>query len=162
MNQSVNETLSQVAEEVLESLAFVLLAFAEEDGEASPNESLLAACIPFDGPFSGTLWLRLPAAILEEASVNMLGLDFGECTTEEQQDDAFRELVNVICGNLLPRVAGDEAIFNIGVATVDRGGGLAPPLGQSRIGEARLLLEGGVAELSFFTHDVDWQSKTAA
>jgi hypothetical protein len=161
MDQQTNETLQQVAEEIFESLAFVLPAFDEEDVEATPAAQRYAASIAFSGPFQGTLHLRIPAPMLEEVSVNMLGLDFGEVAPMDQQHDAFRELCNVICGNLLPRIAGDEAVFDLAVAEIGAADAdpPAPPSNQAIVARTDLPLEGGVAELTLFT---DRQQQQAA
>jgi hypothetical protein len=48
----------------------------------------------------------------------MLGLDVGEETTQDHRSDALKETMNVICGNLLPAIAGDEVVFDIGVPEI--------------------------------------------
>ena len=55
----------------------------------------------------------ISSAAMPELAANMLGLDDDESPSEEQQKDALRESLNVICGNLLPRVGGKEAVFDI-------------------------------------------------
>jgi len=115
MNKKLDETLGRVAEEVFESLAFVLPAFEEEGDpaerygggyseESAPPEAAdrTAASISFAGPFEGTLALSASNELLPAIAANMLGLDFGQVPSQEIQRDALKELLNVTCGNLLP------------------------------------------------------------
>ena len=115
-----DETLRRVAEQTFENLAF-MFALADDEAAGVEPEDLLIGKVGFDGPFRGELTLRAP------------------------QTDALRELLNVICGNLLPEIAGSEAVFDV----------LAPRLaeaGETTIGEpagrAWLMLETGRVELS--------------
>jgi CheY-specific phosphatase CheX len=108
-----DDLLSQVGEEIFENPAFMLPGPA-----AGPTETtaMSAARVGFTGPFGGSVRLRLPSAMLEELASNMLGLEAGQPVPLDQQADALRELLNVICGNLLPRLAGTEAVFDVGTA----------------------------------------------
>ena len=50
----------------------------------------------------------------QELTENMLGLDEGEAEiSSDDQADALKETINVICGNLLPAIAGKDAVFDI-------------------------------------------------
>jgi len=153
MNNTLDETLARVAEEVLQSLAFVLPAFEGEEEATQPpsDESWITGRISFTGPFDGSLILRLSNALLPEIGANMLGLDFGESCSPEQQMDAFTELLNVICGNLLPALAGQQAVFNVGAAELIADGRAPEAVaGRPLLAVARLHMEGGWAELAFF------------
>ena len=59
----------------------------------------------------GKLFVTLHGALLPILAANMLGL--AEPLTDAVQADALGEIVNVICGNLLPGIAGPEPIFDI-------------------------------------------------
>lgn len=111
MNEQLNKILYEVAADTLEKLAFIF-SFPEDELGDIPSESSVAARISFTGPFSGTLVLKMSAQVILELSANMLGVDEEEMTLE-QQHDALKETINVICGNLLPAIGGKEAVFNI-------------------------------------------------
>lgn len=57
--------------------------------------------------------MTISTEVLQELAANMLGLDDEEGITEDQRFDALKETMNVICGNLLPAIAGDEVVFDI-------------------------------------------------
>jgi CheY-specific phosphatase CheX len=112
MKTQLDRTLAQVASETLEQLAF-LFSFPEDGGgAASDGEPTVRVRVAFFGPFSGLLQMELSEACLNELSANMLGIE-EEDTTEAQRIDAVKETINVICGNLLPAVAGRTALFNL-------------------------------------------------
>ncbi|OQY57703.1 MAG: hypothetical protein B6245_15690 [Desulfobacteraceae bacterium 4572_88] len=112
MKEKIKETLYHVAEDVLEKLAFIF-SFPEDERESIDYEAAVAVRVSFDGPFSGTLILALSTEALPELAGNMLGLDDVEETTVADQHDALKELINVICGNLLPAISGKQSIFNV-------------------------------------------------
>ena len=113
--QDRKEIIYQVLEEILENLAF--LFFAPEDTRDTMDYNVaVAAKISFTGLFSGTLVLALSNQVLPEIARNMLGVD--EDILVPQQHDAFKELLNVICGNMLPAIAGKREIFAIGVPDI--------------------------------------------
>lgn len=151
MNNSLNDTLYDVGEEIFESLAFVLLDFEEEQPPEPEDEAKTAASIAFDGPFEGTLVLGLSTALLPEICANMLGLELGEAKADELKHDAFKELLNVVCGNLLPKIAGEDAVFTVQAADLIADGIVPTTVDeQAPLATACLHLEGGWADLSLF------------
>lgn len=98
-----------------ETLAFMFAMPPPEEGP-EPGEQEHAGVfrvrVYFEGPVDGSLVLSVPREMLPELAANMLGLD-AEATTREQRTDAARELCNVVCGNLLPAVAGAEPVFSV-------------------------------------------------
>ena len=103
------------AKEALYSAAittFEDLAFAVADRDAAGIETanwVGEARVAFVGPWSGELVVRLDAAALARLAANMLGDDVPP--TAELQRDALSELANVICGHVLPSLAGSDVVF---------------------------------------------------
>jgi hypothetical protein len=149
MEEDLSTTLCRIAQESLEGLAF-LFSFAAEEREPLCFEGALAAKLTFSGAMQGTLFIVISAEVLSELAGNMLGSE-GEEITEIQQHDALKELLNVICGNLLPAVAGTQAVCDIGMPVV-----LSPEEGGTLLAEhapgaaARLDLDNGQADLYLF------------
>ena len=154
MDNTLDETLFDVAEEVFEDLAFVLAM--PDDGSVEhddcPDAHMLVAGIEFKGPFGGTLFLKVARELLPMLAANMLGLEDDRTPSPEEQDDAFRELLNVICGNLLPKIAGNEVVFDVGGAKCLEDNRMPEDFeGQKPVGSARFDLEVGNAELALFS-----------
>ena len=112
MEQQVKNILAGVTNETLEKLAF-LFAFPDDERDSDGPQPAIAGRVGFNGFFSGSLVIRIASSVVRELSVNMLGLDDDDEISPEDQQDAFKELLNVICGNALPAIAGDHVEFNI-------------------------------------------------
>lgn len=112
MKKQINAVLYDIAEKVMEKLAYIL-SFPEEGMSEIDYQQAIAAKVSFNGPFTGTLAMFISSEILPEMTANMLGFENSNDTTIDMQHDALKELINVICGNLLPAIAGKEAVFNV-------------------------------------------------
>uniref|UniRef100_A0A7C4MR39 Chemotaxis phosphatase CheX-like domain-containing protein n=1 Tax=Desulfatirhabdium butyrativorans TaxID=340467 RepID=A0A7C4MR39_9BACT len=125
---ALNATLMEVASEMLESLAFMFSTPDTTDFDPPESDAFRIVTVEFDGPFSGALVLMAAEETLPELTASMLGVEETEISSE-QKEDALKETLNVVCGNLLPRIAGKEAVFDI-----------ARPISMSRI-ELEALLQ---------------------
>ena len=110
MNDKVSKTMSRVAIETLEQLAYIFSSPSDEIDMLTPNATV--ASVPFSGPFSGRLMMKIATLPVLELVANMLGIDENEIDSE-QKFDAVKEILNILCGNLLPEIAGNQDIFNI-------------------------------------------------
>ncbi len=147
-----DETLQAVAEETAMSLAFLFTAMDEQDVATHEGPTILGH-VEFEGPVRGALFLRAPTGMLPELAANMLGMDEDrqEVPTWDQQLDALRELINVICGNLLPQIAGTEAVVRVSPPELEDSAEI-PQTFRNRplAGSAKLMLEAGLCELGLF------------
>ncbi len=130
-------------------LTFEELGFLLPDEEVNDQQSNadLKACsrIHFTGASEGWLSIRLYGGFLAELTANMLGEE--EEPSEQDQADALGELSNVVCGNLLPAVAGAEAVYDLGAPEVQLSSQTtAPPDGESA-GSCIVGVEDGRIEL---------------
>ena len=106
------QAMRAVVEETFAALAFMFPV--DGDGSVAPQPATMErAVVEFSGPFRGVLLLSASAAMLEPLATNMLGLEDGICSSQEQRRDAFKELLNVICGNLLPLIASPRQVFDV-------------------------------------------------
>jgi two-component system chemotaxis response regulator CheY len=145
-----DEILQEVAEETMMSLAF-LFAMPDDETPEQPMGECVLAEVDFSGPFSGTVFLRLPRAILPELCANMLGMEPGDDIPAEQQRDAAGELLNVICGNLLPKIAGSEAVFKVEAPKLlDNTDIPANHKNHSPAGSCRLVMDTGECKVALF------------
>jgi chemotaxis protein CheY-P-specific phosphatase CheC len=150
MDEQLEKTLSNIAIETFEKLAF-LFAFPAEEADPGQPDSMVTASVSFAGPFSGLLIMKVSAESIPELAANMFGVDEDEETTSDQQHDALKETLNVICGNLLPEIAERQEVFNIGspqIVAVEQT--IERNYGRSSTYNARLVLEDGPCELLLF------------
>ena len=153
MSEKIKTILSRIAVKTFEELIF-LCAFDEDEANTGQIDPAVAAGISFSGFFSGTLIMKLSAKILPQLTTNMLGVDEQEETTLDQQYDALKEALNVVCGNLLPEIAGRREVFNIDPPVIVAEDGVAKKSNsRNPICKITLALEEGSCELSLFTDD---------
>jgi len=145
MNQ-LQTSLYKAGLRVFEDLGFMLPS-SELDPEQAAATFHSAATVSFNGPVKGMLLVSINGNILPALASNMLGED--EAPSKLQQEDALKELANVICGNLLPLIAGPAAVFDIGEPRL-RASDNAPELNLPVIAQQAIGLEKGRAELLLY------------
>ena len=126
----------------------LMLPSPELDDEQMAAQAVGAVSVDFTGPFTGKLVLRVCGDVLNELTANMLGED--ENPLPDQCWDALGEIANVICGNVLPQIAGMREVFNLSgpEMVVSNCVPNLKPSAQTRIG-----IELGRAELELYVDD---------
>jgi len=115
MSNKIQQALFKAAALTFEELGFM---FPENtiDERRQNAEEHAAVSVDFRGPLNGKLVLRLYGDLLPILAANMLGKD--EPPAPKLQNDALGEIANVICGNMLPEIAGFKAVFQLGAPKV--------------------------------------------
>lgn len=109
MNSNLKMELYRAATLTFEELCFMVPSpELEEELREAPVEAEVR--VAFRGPWCGKLILRARGGLLESIASNMLGDDV---QTEQQQRDALGEIANVVCGNVLPAIAGLNEEFHL-------------------------------------------------
>jgi hypothetical protein len=133
------------------ALTFEELAFAlpmPEPAGCSLEELPTRARVAFHGPFAGQVVVAVADGMLPVLAANMLGEE--AAPPRPEQEDALGELANVVCGNVLPAVAGREQVFHLD-APVPVPPGVDPARsGERLLASVALLLDEGAARISFF------------
>lgn len=151
-----DKVIFRVAEETFGELAFMLVVPPEfGDGDDAPQGWTHVAMVDFTGPFDGQLFVAISGQMLSPLAANMLGLEMGEDPPEGVDPiDALKELLNVICGNLLPAMAGEEVVFHIGAPLILDKAELPDSLpGRDFAGSAELDLDAGRAAVVLFVNE---------
>ncbi len=127
MSAANSGILINVVVDTLEKLAF-LFAVPLEGPAPEDTRELATVRVRFNGPLCGAMQLSLSRPVLTELAGNMLGADDASALSDDDQHDALCELINVICGNLLPLIGGNSAEFHIQTPFILAGG--APGAGE--------------------------------
>ena len=117
MSNTMVQCLSRTTAATFEDLA-LLFPEVELTTEQHAQPLDVAVSVEFRGPMTGRLVLRASECVLPAIAANMLGEDEGK--HPPLQRDALGELANVICGNVLPAIAGVEAVFHLAAPQVHR------------------------------------------
>ncbi len=110
MSKKLETELYKAAALTFEELSF-LLPTPEMDEQQLNAQVEAAVTIDFEGPFSGKLLIKICGGLLPVIAANMLGEE--ELPSKSQQYDALGEIANVICGHMLPAIAGSKDIFHV-------------------------------------------------
>ncbi len=140
MNRRLETELHKAATLAFEGLSS--LPPTREINEQQLNAQVEAAMsIDFEGPFSGNLLVRICGGLLPILAANMLGEE--GTPSRSLQYDALGEIANVICGNMLPSIAGSKDVFHVSPPRLSEMTDL-PPVAEVQmglgIGRADLLL----------------------
>lgn len=106
--------LTTATRSTFEELGLLLVAgdpAAAGVGDASGEPPTAGARVDFGGPWAGSVVLRVSDDVLDTAAANMMGRDAPPA--EPLRRDALGEMTNVLCGNLLPLVAGRRSVFRL-------------------------------------------------
>lgn len=143
MHSFPESSLLRVASSTFEDLGFLL---PERELTPGQREAPLdgAVSVEFAGAFHGRVELRLFGGVLPVLAMNMLG-ESGP-PSEALQRDALGEVANVICGNVLPLLAGAREVFRLSAPVP---ASAAAPA-EAPACAARLGLEQGRAEVLLF------------
>lgn len=110
------DALYEATEEALRTAAFGFVSRAQEPLTACPSkEPLMGSRIEFDGLFKGSISLIMPERLATYLTANMTAQEEDDPATIEKRADAVCEILNMICGQFLPRVRPDAPEFRIGI-----------------------------------------------
>lgn len=74
--------------------------------------------IAYRGPLAGRLQCWCTRGLATKLAANLLALEPDEGEAQVGADDALREFMNVLCGQLVTRWYGSEAVFNLSIPVV--------------------------------------------
>jgi CheY-specific phosphatase CheX len=138
--------LFQAAARTFEELAF-MFTDSELNEQQSEAEYEAGAELAFSGPVEGKLLLQMYGKVLVLLTRNLLA---EEVKLEESLlEDSLKEVTNIICGNLLPNIAGSEAVFDISAPRL-LSDEYKPDTAESPTARSVVGLESGRAEIFLF------------
>jgi CheY-specific phosphatase CheX len=140
MDRDLSNPLARAAIQTFEDLCFLCAETWSGDDDFPALEA--AASVDFTGPLAGRVELHCTHTALVVLTDNMLGISGSDGAL---QRDAIGELANVICGNLLPSLAGPAAVYRLS-PPVPVALALSPGLGA----RAQLQLESSAAEVRLY------------
>jgi CheY-specific phosphatase CheX len=145
MSEPLQESLVGATLHVLETSAFMSVwPWSEGDGDLPTPD--ISASMTFSGPSTGQLTLRVASEVLPTLMLNMLGEYDGIADREEKSYDALKEVLNMICGNLLTTWHGDQPVFRLSTPTIELPGENGFPEVEGAV-QVRFCLENTLAEV---------------
>jgi len=137
LEADTSHKLSEVVARILGDFAFMIVG--DELTETPPGQEWLCANVTYRGPMGGVIncWCTRPFA--NELAANLLGMDPSSPDAAAQAQDAVREFMNILCGNLVTERFGCEPVFDLNIPTVAEA--TAPPALQGTPAHDACILE---------------------
>lgn len=113
---AVQPDLGTIVGDVLGDLAFMV---GDEGCAETPAGSAWLECsVSYRGPISGGLrcWCTLDFA--NQLVANLLGMEISDGGGSAETFDALRELMNVVCGQVVTAWHGADAVFDLSIPVV--------------------------------------------
>ena len=132
-NEEVKNLLCGITVSVLESAAFLFVDEEKMDPSGINEISFKVARILFSGFKEGRVFLWMTEETADDAARNMLGLDDDYEVNEKQRDDVLMEILNMITGNLLTGIFGENAIFNLCIPEIINKEDIPEPLPETTV-----------------------------
>lgn len=104
--------------EMFERMGFLLGETAGSGVLVVEDQQYIKGVISYSGGSSGELAVFMARRLARMLAANILGfLDPGQAA-DDDADDAMREFLNVLCGNILTEMHGVKEVFNLGLGAV--------------------------------------------
>lgn len=111
MPNDTDQAILEAATRVFETAAFLNLYPTDSEEEIPAPDC--AASMTFHGAARGRVTLRVNHEILESVVENLLGEACEGPDADGRKGDALKELLNMLCGNILTEYYGTEPIFDL-------------------------------------------------
>ena len=118
MQSEYEATLTEVFCDVLMKYAFMFGDISTKEEFPVDGTNYLHATIDFTGYRSGTLGISTSSDLCVQLAANVLGVDPDDENSINDAADALEELINIVCGQFLTTVFGEELIFDLSPPSV--------------------------------------------
>jgi len=120
MQESLVDVAKDSAIRILERAAFLFTEELDEQDRpmASGEWFPKGVALDYSGPFTGELKLWMPAKICRMIASNMLGIDDDADMARKEEEDAIKEILNIILGIYLTDAYGTEPVFHLGIPRI--------------------------------------------
>ena len=107
------DRIKKICFDIFEQLAFMFGEELDKDEVESPQGDFVRAVMTFSGHRKGAIELVIPKRLAPALAYNILGIDEKAHLDAEIAEDALKELLNTLCGRILPTIFTDTATFDL-------------------------------------------------
>ncbi len=118
MQEQKAATLATIFSEVLADLAF-MFTDDEDFSEVDSSDPWLETKIGYRGAKNGDLIFRCTRSFTKLLASNLLGVDQDQAS-DEQANDAAKEFMNIVCGQLVTAMHGTDDVYNLTIPAIER------------------------------------------
>jgi chemotaxis protein CheY-P-specific phosphatase CheC len=113
MRADWQETVKKICFEVLEQLAFMFCDELDSTDVQNTDDDFLKATMVFSGHHRGAVEIVVPRKLTPALVCNILGMDEDDHIESDIAEDALKELLNTLCGRMLPALFTDIETFDL-------------------------------------------------
>lgn len=150
MHANSETAVLEATSRVFETAAF-LNVYPLEQGAALPLPEQ-GATMTFKGNVSGRLSMRVAISVLDSVVENLLDEQADPRVQAMRRGDVLKEMLNMLCGNLLTEYFGSEPIFDLSPPELLEGPALPAPTSSDVLCVA-MNIENTLAEVMFEIQD---------
>lgn len=111
--QTKTATLKTIFSDVLAKLAFMFTD--DESVDVAPGQIWLETTISYHGPAHGSLRFRCTRDFAVLLAANLLGVDPEDDNAATQCEDATKEFMNIVCGQLVTALHGPDDVYVLSI-----------------------------------------------
>jgi len=119
MNTEGSTTIKKICFDIFGQLAFMFGEELEKDDVECPEDNFIKAVMTFAGHKNGSIEIIIPTRLAPALAYNILGIDDSDPMESEIAEDALKELLNTLCGRMLPALYTDQETFDLHPPEVD-------------------------------------------
>ena len=119
MHAEGSKTIKKICFDIFEQLAFMFGDELEKDDVQCPEDDFLKATMNFSGHKNGAIEIIIPTRLAPALAYNILGVDESDHIESGIAEDALKELLNTLCGRMLPSLFTDQETFDLHPPEVD-------------------------------------------
>jgi chemotaxis protein CheY-P-specific phosphatase CheC len=108
MNEEQKQLMARIVSDVMEQMSFMFTGRVDRGALEASGARFIQARIAFSGPIRGALTLVIPDTMCTELASNILGMEADATLVRSSAIDAFKEILNVICGHVIGGLAGEQ------------------------------------------------------
>lgn len=113
-NKKIMDIINETVSGVLEQTAFMFPEPVDmASGVSFEDFEYVLVKLNYSGYKDGTVQMIIPVDFCAELSANLLGEEIGDVDPEENNFDSAKELLNIVSGQLLVDLYGNEALFSL-------------------------------------------------
>jgi chemotaxis protein CheY-P-specific phosphatase CheC len=113
MRADWQEIVKKTCFDVLEQLAFMFCDELDKADVQPADDDFLQATMVFSGHHGGAVDIIVPRQLTPALVCNILGMDEGDIIETDIAEDALKELLNTLCGRMLPALFTDVETFDL-------------------------------------------------
>jgi hypothetical protein len=119
MEDSRRELLRNAIGNAFQEMGFMFIDDPEESNcHVYPETSYYQVSMNYKGPENGQLSLAVPTGLARELAGNILGEMDDDCLSAELCEDGLKEVLNVICGEVVADLYGKHEVVNLTIPTI--------------------------------------------